>query len=303
MKQFRSILCCVNDPGQSDPALHRAVALAKSNGARLTLADADHTGLHFWQSESVQREIERRRAEQLDEFARQLREPGLDVSATVLTGHPAASIIQEVNDVGHDLVLKTSRAEGLATRLFFGETSIRLMRRCPCPVWILQPPHSKFRRILAAIDPSAKDSAHAELNRQIMEAAASVADVEQCELHLSYVIPEFQDSVLLPPEYSEQLDDLRRETIAAAKLGIAELFNETGIRLSDQRVHRLTGNPGEAVSEFANSHDIDLIVLGAITRSTFDGFMIGNTAEKVMHSVGCSVLTVKPSRVAITAES
>lgn len=298
MKQFQKILCCVNDPGQPDPALHRAVALAKANGAELTLADADHSGIHFWQSEDIHREIERRRMKQLEELARDLCEPGLVVSTAVLSGHPAASIIEEVRNVGHDLVLKTSRAESLATRLFFGETAIRLVRRCPCPVWILQPQHSEFRRILAAIDTEATDHRQIELNRQVVEAAASLAESEDCDLHLACVIPEYSDSPLLPGGYAERLVGMTRSATLAASSAISDLVELTGISLPNTRIHCLTGIPGEAISEFAQSDHVDLIVMGSVMRTGLDGFTLGNTAEKVLHSVACSVLAIKPAWVA-----
>ncbi|MFT5091360.1 MAG: universal stress protein E [Porticoccaceae bacterium] len=299
MKRFQSILCCVNDPDQPDPALHRAVALAKSNGAELTLAAADHSGLHFWQSESLQRAIATRRIEQLDELARRLREPGLDVSTTVLNGNPAASIIEEVTNVGHDLVLKTSRAESLATRLFFGETAIRLMRRCPCPVWILQPQHSELHRILAAVDADATDAPHVALNRQVVEMAASLAESEQCELQLAYVIPEFRDSALVPRDYREQLNDMRRDAIVETTSAVTELLTATGVKLPAKRIHQVSGVPGEALSLFAKREHVDLIVMGTITRPGLDDFVIGNTAETVLHSVECSVLAVKPAGSAV----
>lgn len=293
MKRFQNILCCVNEPGQPDPALHRAVALAKFNGASLTIADADHSGIRFWQTGSMQREIESRRMEQLDELVRDLRAPGLDISTTVLNGNPAASIIEEVMNVQHDLVMKTSRAEGLATRLFFGETAIRLMRRCPCPVWVVQPQHAEFGRILAAVDAGAKDKPKVALNRQIVEMAAALAESEQCELHLAYVIPEFRDSPLAPRDYADNLAEMRRDTMLEAEAAVAALLDDTGVELSKNCIHRLMGIPGEALANFTRSRQVDLILMGTAMRSRLEGFNIGNTAEKVLHSVECSVLTVK----------
>lgn len=38
----------------------------------------------------------------------------------------------------------------------------------------------------------------------------------------------------------------------------------------------------------------DILVMGTIARTGIPGFMIGNTAEDILNSVDCSVLTVKP---------
>jgi len=40
---------------------------------------------------------------------------------------------------------------------------------------------------------------------------------------------------------------------------------------------------------------IDLLVMGTVCRTGSPGLIIGNTAERVLDSVKCSVLTVKPA--------
>jgi nucleotide-binding universal stress UspA family protein len=39
---------------------------------------------------------------------------------------------------------------------------------------------------------------------------------------------------------------------------------------------------------------VDVIVMGTVCRTGVAGFFIGNTAEKILNQVECSVLTVKP---------
>jgi nucleotide-binding universal stress UspA family protein len=50
-----------------------------------------------------------------------------------------------------------------------------------------------------------------------------------------------------------------------------------------------------AIVKLAKSKKIDLLVMGTVHRSGLAGFFIGNTAEKVLSEVNCSVLTVKPA--------
>ncbi len=45
---------------------------------------------------------------------------------------------------------------------------------------------------------------------------------------------------------------------------------------------------------FANENRIDLLVLGTIGRSGIAGLLMGNTAERILNKVECSVLAVKP---------
>ena len=49
-----------------------------------------------------------------------------------------------------------------------------------------------------------------------------------------------------------------------------------------------------AIVSLAKSKKVDLLVMGTVSRTGVAGLIIGNTAEKVLNKVDCSVLTVKP---------
>ena len=49
-----------------------------------------------------------------------------------------------------------------------------------------------------------------------------------------------------------------------------------------------------AIVKLAKKQKIDLLVMGTVCNTGIAGFFIGNTAEKVLSEVNCSVLTVKP---------
>ena len=61
------------------------------------------------------------------------------------------------------------------------------------------------------------------------------------------------------------------------------------------KTHLLKGDASEVISKLAHKKGIDLIVMGTVARTGIPGFFIGNTAEKILTKVDCSVLTVKPS--------
>ena len=53
---------------------------------------------------------------------------------------------------------------------------------------------------------------------------------------------------------------------------------------------------GVAIPRMAEKLDADLVVMGAISRSTLKRIAIGNTAERVLGDLPCDVLVVKPKR-------
>jgi hypothetical protein len=61
-----------------------------------------------------------------------------------------------------------------------------LMRRCPCPVWVIKAsPTKRTARILAAVDPDPLDVVRDGVNTKIMELATALAALEDSELHVS----------------------------------------------------------------------------------------------------------------------
>ena len=59
--------------------------------------------------------------------------------------------------------------------------------------------------------------------------------------------------------------------------------------------HLVKGKPHTAISRFVKNNDVDLLVMGSVARSGLPGFFVGNTAEKILEHVDCSVLVLKPA--------
>ena len=59
-------------------------------------------------------------------------------------------------------------------------------------------------------------------------------------------------------------------------------------------MYLIKGEAGRVIPEVAAKNEADLIIMRTLSRSGVAGFLIGNTAEKILHRVDCSVLAVKP---------
>ena len=109
---------------------------------------------------------------------------GLDIKSRLLRGAPFLEIIKELVRGGHDLVIKPAEGRGGVSSLLFGSTDLHLLRKCPCPVWIIKPTkRKKHARILAAVDPDPGEKANAEFNTLILDLATSLAQREQRAAH------------------------------------------------------------------------------------------------------------------------
>ena len=180
--------------------------------------------------------------------------------------------------------------------MLYGSLDLHLLRKCPCPVWILKPRRKiSHSRILAAVDIAPEEKASVALNKTIMELACSLAQTEQGELHALNVwsVPgedRLKSRHLWP---YKSIQALRREFHHIQKKNFHTLLS--GFTAFEPQPHLLKGDPGTVIPRFVNNHGIDLLVMGSMARTGIAGFFIGNTAEKILNSVHCSVLAIKPA--------
>jgi nucleotide-binding universal stress UspA family protein len=90
--------------------------------------------------------------------------------------------------------------------------------------------------------------------------------------------------------FAAYVEDVRQRTAE----DLRHLAQSFGGRLAGaQTVHR-RGEPEAVIPEFVVAQGIDLVVMGTVARSGIAGLLIGNTAERVLSKLPCSVLAVKP---------
>ncbi|MBL4872941.1 MAG: universal stress protein [Rhodobacteraceae bacterium] len=63
----------------------------------------------------------------------------------------------------------------------------------------------------------------------------------------------------------------------------------------DHHIHLPRGRPEQAIYQIVRREKIDLILMGSVVRVGIPGLFICNTAETVLGSERCSILTVKPN--------
>jgi hypothetical protein len=87
-------------------------------------------------------------------------------------------MIRQVLRDQHDLVILAAEGKNGVKERLFGGTSMQLMRKCPCPVWVIKPTsREKQMRILAAVDTTRglPGCPRESLNPLILQLASSLA--------------------------------------------------------------------------------------------------------------------------------
>ena len=91
-----------------------------------------------------------------------------------------------------------------------------------------------------------------------------------------------------------ELEKLHGEMLVKAKdqlTTLADTIRERGVAVRDMT---LDGRPEFAIPDYTAEHGIELLGMGTVGRSGMDGFFYGNTSERILNRVKCSVLAIKP---------
>lgn len=314
MKRFKNILCVVQ-PGKSSAALQRAVSLAASNQATLTVVtviDRVTAGIGMPDGGPISAELQAamlcEKTQQLEAFIEPFRSQ-LKIKPRVLSGILFVEVIRAVLKNSYDLLIKSAETESWLERLFSSD-DMHLLRKCPCPVWLLKPqPQRAYRRILLAIDieqgyPQEEQPSRHQLNLQILAMASSLALSESAELHIAHAWEARAEITMRSTfmDYSEEdISAYREQQRQLHSSGLQSLIKKVNDQSSQHaldylkpQIHLLEGSARRKIPQLAQQIEADLLVMGTVARTGISGFIMGNTAETILNQIDCSVLAIKP---------
>jgi len=284
--------------------LQRAAELALHNKASLTVmdvvAEVDSNDARLKPTlKRLQQALIKERKTALEALVKELFHEGgtSSIKIHVAAGKNYIGVIQTIIQKRFDLLVKSANKHNAVAATLFGNTDISLLRKCPCPVWIIKPSRKKrIDTILAAVDLTETSEAQ-QLARQILNLSAGLANLEKSDLHvLNAWQPNFEPHVrtlIGRQEYADMMKMLKENSHASLRALIQSTADLPVNGAMSQHLEK--GHAEVVIPKFVKDHKIDLLIMGTMSRTGIPGFLIGNTAEKVLDAVDCSVLTLKPS--------
>jgi len=294
----KSVLVVLDKPKHPQTALDQAVELHKVSGAHLQLvsfawhAMAENKEVFdAHQRRALKKEILRVRNEWVEGVVRDRRLTAANLSAQAVWSADIAQWVAEHAEAV-DLVMKSVHR---SKTLLHTPLDWQLIRSCPKPLLLVasdqrRRPRSKPENdVLATLDLRNSDRKHQLLNLKVLDAASRFAELRGGKLHCVAVV-----------EYSEVLKDLdlldarklQKQTIAATDEFLKSLIAPYAIPAG--RIHRPAGKVGHLVAATARKTKAGLIVVGSAARRGIGARMLGNSAEKILTSAPCDVLTIHP---------
>jgi universal stress protein E len=229
----------------------------------------------------------------LGDLVKEAAASGVEATGKRAVGKGWLEIIHQVLRGKHDLVVVGTRDLTGVRRMLFGNTAMKLLRRCPCPVLVAKiGTDVRPLNVLVATD---LKPAGVEAMRLAVGLAAAQTGVRLHVLHVvDYPLDRIWSSAL--PELHQM--QYHHRIRAAAEKTLYDQLEETDYQSLGERVRvhvaEKVGTADIAIQNFIQLHNIHLLVMGTIGRAGLPGILIGNTAERLLPEVHCSVLAVKP---------
>ncbi len=303
MAVFKNILLFVDSNTLCEEACERAITLAAEENARLTILNVieavpERLGSPADQSSKDFREIGiLERCEKLKELVVP-NQANLQFELNVVCGNPVAEVMQQVLRGRHDLVIVAEHSRPSLKQISLGSATLKLIRKCPCPVWVINPSIAKEDiRIMAAVDPDPFDADRDALNTKILDIASSLTAREGTELHVVNAWRAPAEGVLRSQGglSAENLSSYVYNVFNVQASSVKEKIQNSSAMTVRHRMHLLKGTASKVIPMAVRRERIDVLIVGMFSRRGLGGWLIGNTAEKILNQVKCSVLMVKPN--------
>ncbi len=221
-----------------------------------------------------------------------MKSQGVRFAGTVLKGDAALKIVNFIHKENADLVVIGTRGHGLIDKMLIGSTTLKVLKKSSIPVFAFKKSERKrasIKNILVPVDVF-QHKGHA------LEYAVDLATVLNAQIHAVYSIRLARHIYAVPSILNELIKHSKAELIKRVeeiKLKHRLRGKDAGeLRISTQVIHGV--NPAIAITDYASTKNIDLIVINMNSRSGIKKLILGSTTEKIVRSSHCSTLVVRP---------
>lgn len=282
---FDDILVPTDGSENSERAIDHAVLLASAFDAtvhgvyvvNVTYAADFEGGID---SDSVLTALEREGQSAIDTIETRCEAAGVDVRTDLLEGRPAYRISEYAAEHDVDLVVMGTHGRSGVSRLLLGSITESVVRRTDKQVLTIPKdapdPGDAYDEVLVATDGS-EDARHAT------DTAVTIADAFGARLHGVYII----DANVTQ---SQMIGSMLEQEGTRAVDAVHKAAGDVGL---DSITEVLEGTPHDEIVEYANDHDIDLIVVGSHGKGAFERTFLGSVSERTIRTAHQPVLVTR----------
>jgi universal stress protein E len=306
----RRVLFAIRNPeARQQAGLAKAIQVARALGASLELFHAITDALFIELAQFQDNAIDRLRTRVESEVRIRLvrlcevaRKHGVEAGYSVEWDYPPhEAVVRRATAIGAELIIAECH-KGVRRRPWLIHlTDWELLRNSPLPVLLLKsgkPYHRPL--VLAAVDPAHAHAKPGELDNRVVSCAAELGKGLRGALHILHAN--------YPTIVGVEIDTaVKRAASSWSTLSYQELKEQERQAFEDfrasldvprTRAHLVDGNPAIAIPRAASKLGAGIVAMGALSRSGLQRLVIGNMAERILGSLACDVLVVKPGNFA-----
>lgn len=309
MWSIHRILVAIKDPmACSLPAVAKATQLARAFDAELELFHAidssvyaDMAGCNEDRALQTENDERMQYVQRLERIASRVRLHTKKVTVAAEWDFPSyEAILRRAECTGADLIVAECHAGPRLASAFRRLSDGELVRLSPVPVLLVRRARPYHRpTILTAVDPSCAFAKPQELDKDILRVGALLSKALRGKQHAVHAyVPTSVNDLARATAAGLPVTDVRP---TEAKVRFDRLLKSSTVL--PQHRHLIGGHPTEGVRNLARRLKAEIVVAGAVSRAGLQRLLIGNTAERLLNSLPCDLLVVKPpgfsNRVAI----
>lgn len=226
---------------------------------------------------------------QFKKIGSRLEEKEIKYRAVLRYGNTFDRIMSYAQDNNVNLILISDGTDKQDSDYSVSVVAEKLIRKSEKPVWLIKNDSKAIpEKILCPVDFS-------DASARALTNAIKIARTFNSELYIINVFEPLQESfsVRLNINYQEENARLQKENKKQFD-DFIEKFNPSGI---SYKIEYLKGKPHEAIIEFSQSNNIDLIFMGATGKSVLQRVLLGSVTEKVVRKLPCSMVTTKSENI------
>lgn len=290
---IQTILVTVNTEHSTHVALDKAEQLAKQTNAELHLLTSTYDSITQYSdflSEPQYLQIQQHMLSNKEVLLDEIENNGVKcINHVRFTPNIADALDDLTNALDVDIVMKRKSEDLDQVNPFYTPTDRQCIRHSHKPLWLVNDDDLTYASIVVAIDPVSGDQAHRVLNEKIVLYSRWLADKYDATVKYVNVYEAPIQTVgfeMAAIAYDDLLDNVTRHHQEA----MTEFAQAHDIDPKDCIIDM--GDPAQIIAHTCATQHADLLIIGTVGRSGISGFFIGNTAEDVLGKVHCEVLCI-----------
>lgn len=210
-------------------------------------------------------------------------------------GDTVDTIVKAIHAYEPDLIVVGSHGRGALNSFLFGSVSNSILAKVDIPMLVIRdviPPDHDHIRIGLAVDGSEYSLLAAKFilsHRELFGPEAKFV--------LANVVPDFKSiampsraGVALSVMTQSEVEEYQKSEFAKAVNPAKALFDEAGVPVETRC---LCGEAGTEMAEFADSEELDVLVLGSHGYDNFEAAVLGSVATRIASTCKAPLLIIR----------